>query len=318
MRAPLHLLAVAGLALLASPAAAVTIDTVPVGDPGNAPDAAANCYQASCGSVADTYFIATYEVTNAQYAEFLNSKAASDPLALYSASMASSAVGGITRSGSDGSYTYSVKPGYADKPVAYVSFYDALRFTNWLNNGQGGADTETGAYTLLGGTAVPSNGATVTRNAGALVFLPTENEWYKAAYYDGLSATYFDFPAGSNAATACVAPTGAANSANCNMAVGNVTDVGSYPGSAGPYGTFDQGGNLFEWTETIQGTSRAVRGGAWTSVGTLLGASARVATAPTSEGNSVGFRVATIVPEPGTVLLVAAGLAGLGARRLAR
>ena len=37
-------------------------------------------------------------------------------------------------------------------PVNYVDFYDALRFANWMNNGQGNGDTETGAYTLLGGT----------------------------------------------------------------------------------------------------------------------------------------------------------------------
>jgi hypothetical protein len=67
--------------------------------------------------------------------------------------------------------------------VTYVSFFDALRFSNWLNNGQGLGDTETGAYTRLGGTATPSNGTTVTRNGSANTFLTSENEWYKAAYY---------------------------------------------------------------------------------------------------------------------------------------
>src|SRR5690606_15577784 len=151
---------------------------------------------------------------NAQYAEFLNAKAAADPLALYNTNMGSNAQGGITRSGSSGSYTYSVKPGFENKPVNYVSFYDAMRFTNWLNNGQGGADTESGAYTLLGGTTAPSNGTTVLRNLGANIFLPSENEWYKAAYYDGLSETYFHYPAGTDTQTVCAAPTGIANHAN--------------------------------------------------------------------------------------------------------
>jgi sulfatase modifying factor 1 len=84
-----------------------------------------------------------------------------------------------------------------------VSFYDTLRFANWLNNGQGSGDTETGAYTLLGGTQTPSNGTTVTRNPGATIALPSDNEWYKAAYYDASSTDYFLHPTRSNAATAC-------------------------------------------------------------------------------------------------------------------
>jgi formylglycine-generating enzyme required for sulfatase activity len=304
------LFVLAGLALLAAPASAVTIDWVLVGDPGNAADTATNCYAANCGSVADSYRISRYEVTNAQYAEFLNAKAASDPLLLWNASMF------ITRTGSPGSYTYSVPSAHQNQPVFYVSFYDSLRFTNWLNNGQGSADTETGAYTLLGGTATPSNGTTVTRNAGANIFLPSENQWYKAAYYDGLSATYFDYPAGSNAPTACSAPTAAANHANCGLAVGNVTDVGAYTGSASPYGTFDQGGNVWEWNEQIVGgLYRGIRGGNWNNSAGNLAASNRNLTSPTNENGIIGFRVASLVPEPGTGLLLMTGLAGLAARQ---
>jgi formylglycine-generating enzyme required for sulfatase activity len=59
---------------------------------------------------------------------------------------------GIGRQGSPGSYTYATGGAAQNMPVHFVSFYDALRFANWLTNGQGGGDTETGAYTLLGGT----------------------------------------------------------------------------------------------------------------------------------------------------------------------
>jgi hypothetical protein len=38
-----------------------------------------------------------------------------------------------------------VKEGYADRPELYVSFFDALRFANWLSNGQGAASTESGS-----------------------------------------------------------------------------------------------------------------------------------------------------------------------------
>src|SRR6185295_16310335 len=100
---------------------------------------------------------------------------------LYNTSMGSgSEFGGITRSGSSGSYTYSAIAGRENMPVNFVSCFDAIRFANWMNNGQGSGDTESGAYTLLGGTATPSNGFTVTRNAGATTFLTTEDEWYKA------------------------------------------------------------------------------------------------------------------------------------------
>ena len=86
--------------------------------------------------MATEYRISTTEVTNAQYAEFLNAKAATDPNALYNTSMGSG-FGGITRSGSSGSYSYSAIAGRENMPVNFVSFYDSLRFANWLGNGQG-------------------------------------------------------------------------------------------------------------------------------------------------------------------------------------
>jgi formylglycine-generating enzyme required for sulfatase activity len=144
---------------------------------------------ATCGTVTGDYYMGKYEITNAQYAEFLNAKATSDPLLLYHADYMGSELnrGGITRSGSDGSYTYVARPGHENKPVNWLDLYNAVRFVNWLHNGQGNGDTETGAYTLLGGTPVPSNGLELARNNGALYFLPNENEWHKAAYYDPLS-----------------------------------------------------------------------------------------------------------------------------------
>ena len=308
-------LLLSGQALLAAPASAVTIDWVFVGNPGNAPDTpGSNCFAANCGAVGYSYFIAKVEVTNAQYAELLNAKAAADPLGLYNPNMGSEAQGGITRSGTIGSYTYAVKPGFTNKPVNFVSFYDALRFTNWLNNGQTSGDTEDGAYTLLGGTATPSNGSTIRFNRGT-IFLPSENEWYKAAYYDPAAASYFDFPAGTDTETVCSAPTGTANRANCFFAVGGVTDVGAYTGSASPNGTFDQGGNVWEWNEEIVDPNRGIRGGSWNNDTAGFIASFRLSFDPTFESNNSGFRVASLVPEPDARLLAAAVLASLAALR---
>ena len=185
-----------------SATAFITIDTVPVGNVGNPNDpVSGNLF----GGVSYAYNIGTYEVTNTQYANFLNAKAASDPLALYSTNMGSDVRGGIVRSGISGSYTYVPKPNMDNKPVNSVDWYSAIRFANWLNNGQGTGDTETGAYTLLGGTPIPSNGLSITRNVGSTWFLPSENEWYKAAYYQpaaqgGDADNYWLYPTASNSA----------------------------------------------------------------------------------------------------------------------
>lgn len=230
--------------------------------------------------------------------------------------------GGITRSGVSGAYTYSSKPNMADKPVNYVSWYDSIRFANWLNNGQGAGDTETGAYTLLGGTATPSNGLSITRSSGAKWLLPSEDEWYKSAYHQpaaqgGDGDNYWLYPTASNTAptvaTADIAgniSNPGANVANCyngaiwNGLYGNVTTVGS----AGPlsdsfYGTADQGGNVWEWNETlISSPFRGLRGDSWGGYAVNLQSSARDSSPPALEDVNVGFRVAT-VPEPGTAVL---------------
>jgi formylglycine-generating enzyme required for sulfatase activity len=282
---------------IASSASAVTMAWTPIGNPGNAAD------DTGFGAVDYAYWIGTYEVTKGQWTEFLNAKAASDPYSLYKGS----AVTGIFRSGTPGSYTYSVSAGAANLPTVAVSFYDALRFANWMNNGQGGGDTESGAYTLLGGTAIPSNGSTVTRNAGATIAVPSEDEWYKAAYHDPSAAIYYDYPAGSDSATICSTPTAEPNRANCGLALSVPTFVGSYTGSASPYGTFDQGGNVFEWTEAISGSDRIRRGGAQGSDPSTLAATVRFASVPSSAGPQTGLRLA-LIPEPDTGLLVVAGL----------
>jgi hypothetical protein len=180
-----------------------------------------------------------------------------------------------------------------------VSFYDSLRFANWLHNGQptGAQDsttTEDGAYDM-------SLGSSVVRKAGATVFLTSEDEWYKAAYYKGggTSAGYWDYPAGSDTQTACTAPGATANTANCeDAASGDLIDGGSYTGSASPNGTFDQGGNVWEWNEAIiDGSGRGMRGGLFISSFFNLAAVFRsYVVNPAFEFGSVGFRVASPVP----------------------
>ena len=117
------------LGSLAVSAHAVTLDMVTVSDPGNTAD------DTTYGAVADSFQIMKYEWTNSQYTDFLNSVAATDTYSLYNASMGSNARGGITRSGSSGSYTYAAKTNMGDKPVNYVDWFAAARVSDWLMNG---------------------------------------------------------------------------------------------------------------------------------------------------------------------------------------
>lgn len=270
------------LTALALPATAtVTIDYVSVGHAGNAADST------GYGAVSYAYNIGKYEVTNAQYGEFLNAKGASNSNGIYNSNMAST---GITQDGSSGSFSYSVTSGFENKPVVHVSWFDAARFANWMMNGQGGGDMETGAYTLNGATS-----GIITANIGAQVYIPTEDEWYKAAYYSAANTSYSLYPNGQNTITT--------DDANYGNAVGSTTVVGTYSGDPSSYGTFDQGGNVWEWNDAVIGSSRGLRGGSFNNSENDLRASFRGSDDPTGEDfYVVGFRVAS-VPEPTSIVL---------------
>jgi formylglycine-generating enzyme len=278
-------------ALGASVASAqITIPTVPIGNPGNAADP-----RTSRGAVAYTYNIGATEVTNAQYAAFLNAKAASDPFNLYNAGMGGS-FGGIIRSGTDGSFTYSTVAGRENNPVNFVSFWDTTRFANWLHNGQGSGDTETGAYTL-GGVTNPVS-SSVIRIAGARWFVASENEWYKAAYFQpasegGPASNYWLHPTHGLFPT----PARANLTSVFGPAVGNTLPVGSFAPNF--QGTFDMAGNVTEWNEALSfGSFRGQRGGSFSESDAFTESIRPVFSAPTAESANVGFRVAQLPPPP--------------------
>jgi formylglycine-generating enzyme len=335
------LLIVSASAVWAQPL--VTIETVSVGDTNNEP------HSSGIGSVAYPYRIGKYEVTIGQYAAFLNSVAAIDPSGLYNTGMASDQnIAGITRQGSEGTFTYAVNgpfggsdgsaPTASNRPIAYVSWFDAARFCNWLHNGAtNGADTEDGAYMLNGAT----NGK-IARNPTARWWLPTLDEWVKAGHYKGggTNAGFWLFPTASDFVplNKTYGGTNRANFYGTNaFSSGNgvytltgsyiyrtnqnyLTDVGSLA-SPSSYETFDQGGNLWEWTGSAvpvsdggnaEGTILYYLGGYWRSPGYSLRIGNGGGGSNTQQSAAIGFRVAAALPPtptltveqpPGSVLM---------------
>lgn len=315
--------------------AQVAFDWATVGNPGNAPD---SLPQGPIGAVEYVFQISKFEVTNGQYAEFLN---AVDPtganlFGLYDANMTTNAAGGgitFNRRAADG-LKYSTQAGKGNKPVIAVDYFDVLRFTNWLHNGQGQGSTEVGAYTI-------DDGLSEVRSPQAKYFVPSENEWYKAAYHknDGVTGNYWRYPTSTDVVPFSDQPPGTdapdqSNTGNFSVDDGVVngyndgyavtaidefivgptytTDVGAYWASSSPYGTFDQGGNVFEWTEGVPGSFRTMRGGNWVygeGAKALMGSFRLEQSSPFEFGVGIGFRVARVIPEPGSAMMLALGAA---------
>ena len=236
-------------------------------------------------------------------------------------------VAGIARSGSSGSYSYNVIGSSANLAITFVGWGDAARFSNWLSNGQPGLvnpvpedshSTEDGSYMLNGATTDAALNA-VVRNTQATWVIPTENEWYKAAYYNPASSTYFRYATSSDTTPTSAPPGSTPNTANFydgatgyavthstsySSSQNYLTDVGAYTNSASPYGTFDQSGDVNQWNETlISGSYRGLLGGSWVDVSFYLPSSSRILYyLPSNYNLGVGFRVASI-PEPSTAVL---------------
>jgi len=314
----------------------VTVETVAVGDAGNAADARSTPGAFGYGAVDYRYRIGKFEVTIGQYAAFLNAVAQSDPYGLYNTNMradpssligylttSAAASSGIQRDGSSGSFSYTVigplgsvqipQATASNRPITFVSWFDAARFCNWMHNGATvGADTETGAYTLINGQ---TNGIAPAKNPGAKWWIPTENEWYKAAYFKGegrgTNAGYWWYATQSDTVPGNLFFSGATNNANVKSSGGGrswycvadlflsaqnyLTDVGSFSNAPSSYGTFDQLGNVEEWNDLdgSSGSIRGIRGASWTYGNEYANASIRSTNTPSREDSSaLGFRLA--------------------------
>jgi hypothetical protein len=280
-----------------------TLDFVGVGNAGNGNDegAGGGSYSSPYGGVAYDYRMGKYEISQAA----INAAVA----------------GGLTGM-TAGDWS-------GNQPSASINWYQAAAFTNWLNTSTGhqAAYQLNPALTALtlwsSAEAWQVGGENLYRNKNAYYFLPSENEWYKAAYQknDGVTANYWDYATGSNTAPIAVGSGTGAGTAVYD-AVASVPAGVANAGGLSAYGTMGQGGNVWEWMETAadginnsSSESRGFRGGGWDSAESLLRSSFRDGSSPTYSDFNLGFRVAS-VPEPSAaVWMISAGMLALARRR---
>lgn len=277
------------------------IDFVTIGNPGNPADTTGKPNPA--GSVDYIYRMGKYEISR----DMINKASAEGGFVITMGDM-----GFVTGGARD------------EMPAIDVSWFEAATFVNWLNTSTGRAP----AYKFNGGTFLfwepgdigydPNNRF---RNSHAYYFLPSADEWYKAAYYDASAGVYYNYPTGSDTAPVAVASGTAAGTAVYNqLSWQGPADI-TLAGGLSPYGTMAQGGNVIEWEETefdlVNDSSfspRGRRGGGWDLAYNFMLSADRISDFPTLVYFDTGFRVARLnVPEPSSLLLVALDGAGLAA-----
>lgn len=266
----------------------INIDFVTIGNAGNPGDTRtgtndsyqplANPY--GCGAVAYNYQIGKYEITNGQWDAFV------------------SAAGVPT--GNEEGYSYNAYWTGDNIPTGRLSWYEAAQFCNYLTSG----DKSLGAYLFSDGDFTGIDRSSAISSYGIAYVIPTEDEWYKAAYYTG--SGYSTYANGTD-----VAPiAGFDTNYEQDDPFDGPWDVGT--GTMEQNGTFDMMGNFFEWNETMVGSERGGHGGSYHYDVYGLMSSFRNGYFPYHDHEYVGFRVAAVTPVPSAVILGGIGLAFSG------
>jgi formylglycine-generating enzyme len=267
------------------------IDFVTIGSPGNPEDFSGQ--PSPAGSVGYSYRIGKFEIS-LQMIQKANAATAgtSNPLE-------------ITSTASE-----------PNEPATSISWIEAARFVNWLNESSGyspaykfGTNPQVGGFELWEPTDPGFDPSNKYRNQLAYYVLPSTDEWYKAAYYDPQAGVYYTYPTGSNAPPIPVSsgtdPNTAVYMQNRLLPYADITQAGGLS----PFGTMAQGGNVEEWQETQLGgindnnlDDHLLRGGSKSGVLPFLASYQAFSHRPTAEVINLGFRVAS-VPEPSGILI---------------
>ncbi|MEO2049430.1 MAG: SUMF1/EgtB/PvdO family nonheme iron enzyme [Pirellulales bacterium] len=195
-----------------------------------------------------------------------------------------------------------------NKPATAITWLEAATFINWLNTSNGSQ----AAYKFNGNNFSlwqPGdsgyNSVNPYRNSLAKYFLPSSDEWYKAAFYNPTAGNYFDYATGSNSAPEAVEFGTDSNTAVYGQVFQTTppADI-TLAGGLSPYGTMAQSGNVFEMEETDfdlvndqVDSPRGARGGTWywtNNAPGFLSKSFRNSVNPTDQINFLGFRVASV------------------------
>ncbi len=265
-----------------------SIDFVAIGQAGNAADAT------GYGAVGYNYRIGKTEVSIDQF---------------FKARAADSRIGnGDENFWNNGALTVGVTA-----PASRMSWFDSAMFCNWLTTG----DAYTGVYQFNGSGTMTGLDRTLRNGGGLAYVLPTEDEWYKAAYFNPDGNGYSLYASGLDS----VPIHGTVNGWNYS----NGGYVNEYPnltwtigfGAEEQNGTYDMNGNVLEWTQSAAdgilddlNEDRICRGGEYGSFETELRTTASFTTPPEVQGGPLGFRVA-VIPEPSSVLLLTVGAGAL-------
>lgn len=298
------------------------------------------------GSVGYEYKIGKFEVTSAQWAEFFS--------AAYDRPVGDTIPhlippdfwGGIpttpTHTENPNARRWTTTPQTAMIPTGDISWRMAAIYCNWLHNGKatnreaflnGAYDVSTFGYQ---GTVFTDQ---LTHNADARYWIPTWDEWLKAAHYDptkqngdGSLGGWWLYPHRSDVAPVYGPPgvmvNGVLAQANAGWDQLNFpgfnpfnVQLGAYPEVTSPWGLLDVAGGTTEWTEEVgyvNGIFPAFRhfdGTAWAFSPGLDLLNYNGGDFPSLAVYDLGFRIATSVPTPGISALGLGLILSLGVRR---
>ena len=117
--------------------------------------------------------------------------------------------------------------------MAGISWYEAAQFCNYLTSG----NKYSGAYKFdISGNFQEIDRTSSISTYGTTYVIPTEDEWYKAAYFKPDGSGYSLYANGTN-----TAPIAGVQS-NYNNVIGQPWNIGS--GTQEQNGTFDMMGNV--------------------------------------------------------------------------